>query len=152
MYSQYLLYLFFSSKINKNNHSTINKELQDYWSDYDDDDDSDDNNPSDAHNVSSNVYDGFSSINNLLTIDPTLDLNSLFMKANEVGVINMIHEYRPPLNQGICWNCNRTYRHRCCAACKKLQAECDCAFICGLTRPTGLKDKFGNYNQYEKYK
>lgn len=145
------------SKINKNNYSTSNENHQelfpDYWPDFDYScEDNDDSNPSDAHNTSPNIYEDFSPINNLLTIDPTLDLTSLFMKANEVGSINMRHAYQPPLNQGTCWNCYRSYKHRCCAACKKVEGECDCAFICGLTRPTGSKDKSGNYNQYEKCK
>ncbi|CAG8765143.1 8220_t:CDS:1, partial [Gigaspora rosea] len=75
-----------------------------------------------------------------------------YSKFNEIDSVNMVHDYEYPLNSGICWNCKESFHHRCCAACKRILKFCDCEFICGLTIPTGQKDKQGKYTQFQKYK
>ncbi|KAF0469257.1 cytidylate kinase [Gigaspora margarita] len=84
--------------------------------------------------------------------DNNIDPQQFYLKFNEIDSINMVHEYEYPLNGGHCWNCNESFHHRYCAACKRTLINCDCEFICGITSPTGQKNKKNKYNQFKKCK
>ncbi|KAF0556664.1 hypothetical protein F8M41_015023 [Gigaspora margarita] len=73
--------------------------------------------------------------------DNNINSQQFYLKFNEIDSINMVYEYEHPLNGGHCWNCNESFHHRCCAACKRTLKNCDCEFICGLTFSTKQKDK-----------
>ncbi len=64
----------------------------------------------------------------------------------------MTHDYIFGMNHGQCWNCELSFNHKCCAACKKNKWLCDCIFICGNTYPTGQKNKKGEFCQFAKCK
>ncbi|KAF0540850.1 hypothetical protein F8M41_006158 [Gigaspora margarita] len=81
-----------------------------------------------------------------------INSQQFYLKFNEIDSINMVHEYEHPLNSAHCWNCNESFHHRCCAACKRTLKNCDCEFICGLTSPTEQKDKKNKHNQFKKCK
>uniref|UniRef100_A0A8H3ZZG4 Uncharacterized protein n=1 Tax=Gigaspora margarita TaxID=4874 RepID=A0A8H3ZZG4_GIGMA len=78
---------------------------------------------------------------NKFLYDNNINPQQFYLKFNEIDSINMVHEYEYPLNNGRCWNCNESFHHRCCAACKQILINCDCKFICGLTSPTHQKNK-----------
>ncbi|KAF0425153.1 hypothetical protein F8M41_006368 [Gigaspora margarita] len=84
--------------------------------------------------------------------DNNINSQQFYLKFNEIDSINMVHEYEYTLNGGRCWNCNESFHHRCCAACKRTLKNCDCEFIYGLTSPTNQKNKKDKYNQFKKCK
>ena len=63
-------------------------------------------------------------------------------KLNEISSVKTFNHYDYPLNNGICWNCEKFgYSHSCCVACKQELTFCDCVFICGLTYPTQFDNR-----------
>jgi Zinc knuckle len=104
------------------------------------------------NNIEENNIEGYITINRYLQDNPNVDIQEFFLKVNEINHVDTIHEYEYPLNGGNCWNCGYDYTHMCCAACKKPQSICKCLFICGYTKPTGQKNKRGQYTQFQKCK
>ncbi|KAF0488274.1 hypothetical protein F8M41_022361 [Gigaspora margarita] len=98
-----------------------------------------------------NQFENYIPINKFLR-DNNINPQQFYLKFNEIDSINMVHEYEYPLNGGHCWNCNESFHHRYCAACKRTLKNCDCKFICGLTFPTRQKNKKDEYNQFKKCK
>src|SRR5271170_2997948 len=88
------------------------------------------------------------SVNNFLQSHPEINPHDFFLKHNDLE--NTINTYEYPLNGGQCWICKRTFTHDCCVGCKRLTEACSCRFICALSRPTGQRDRDGEYTQYEK--
>jgi hypothetical protein len=84
--------------------------------------------------------------------DSDLDRQKVFLLSNEIDKVDMKHHYQHGLNKGNCWNCFNEYSHTCCAACKRIESQCDCVYICGYTRPTGQMTKRGKFNQFTKCK
>ena len=94
--------------------------------------------------------DNYISVNDYIFNNPNKHL--FFSYFNEIKSVNMTHFYLYPKNRGKCWNCHKAYDHTCCEACKQEVKNCTCAFICGLTCPTGQKNSNGEYTQFEKCK
>jgi hypothetical protein len=83
-------------------------------------------------------YLDFITINDYL-LERSIDEQEFFLKHNDVRKMEFANIYG-------------TLRGLRCCACKLHASECNCVYICGLCKPTGQVDRFGNYCQYEKCK
>jgi hypothetical protein len=69
-----------------------------------------------------------------------IDEQQFFLKHNDIGIM----EFAPIYGR---------YKGLYCCACERLASCCDCVFVCGLSRPTGQRDrKTGQYCQFKKCK
>jgi Zinc knuckle len=95
---------------------------------------------------------GYKSVNDYLRENENIDKQRYFLMFNEINHNDMRHYYVQGLNKGLCWNCSQEHTHICCAACQRFTSSCECQYICGYTRPSGQKNKRGEYTQVTKCK
>ncbi|KAF0552293.1 hypothetical protein F8M41_022062 [Gigaspora margarita] len=147
-----LFHLFLQFLITINSDQNQNYNYPIHSSNYNHISDNDDNSDyMSADKKLTNQYTNYIPITKFLR-DNNIDPQQFYLKFNEIVLFNMVYEYEYPLNSGRCWNCNKFFYYRCCAACKRILKNCDCKFICSLTFPTGQKNKKNKYNQFKKCK